>query len=404
MAKRQVNLRFLSWIGVLSILPMGLSILNHDTISGILLICLSILLIPSIFDRFNFKFAQKTFNRRLVKLGIFSMGFVMTLVISGINDLRNESKVTNIKSRFKELTEQENHHIYSEIELLKVDINNLPHRYKSRFDTVLKDIQTYQSLIPNKDSLSYSSIPYLNRFSPKEVDSLSSGVKLQFTFDQKLNSLVNKALAESILLEDDFSSKEDYFNYRFIHAKNSNDPEIAMSYFEKIISLNKDYPFTSEDINYAINNYLKFDGYDRLLIRYVKNNMASDVEVQLNLARGLFIQKKFKSAYSLVSSTIMKNDDNIEAIKLAGHIAYARKHKKTAKRHFEKLNELNALDLKSCKILRELTKYISHWNYYSICCDGSRSGSTGRGTCSHHGGVCRTMKEPVYRYKYSYCK
>lgn len=33
--------------------------------------------------------------------------------------------------------------------------------------------------------------------------------------------------------------------------------------------------------------------------------------------------------------------------------------------------------------------------YVTRCCDGSTSGSTGRGTCSHHGGVCN-WREPVY--------
>lgn len=32
----------------------------------------------------------------------------------------------------------------------------------------------------------------------------------------------------------------------------------------------------------------------------------------------------------------------------------------------------------------------------SRCCDGTSSSATGRGACSHHGGVCGT--EPIYRY------
>lgn len=40
-------------------------------------------------------------------------------------------------------------------------------------------------------------------------------------------------------------------------------------------------------------------------------------------------------------------------------------------------------------IIREITGYITR------CCDGSISYSSGRGTCSHHGGVC-DWNEPVY--------
>jgi hypothetical protein len=32
-----------------------------------------------------------------------------------------------------------------------------------------------------------------------------------------------------------------------------------------------------------------------------------------------------------------------------------------------------------------------HYRIGAECCDGSRSGATGRGACSHHGGVCRWL-------------
>lgn len=34
-------------------------------------------------------------------------------------------------------------------------------------------------------------------------------------------------------------------------------------------------------------------------------------------------------------------------------------------------------------------------SYTTRCCDGTSSSSKGRGTCSHHGGVCN-WNEPIY--------
>ena len=43
--------------------------------------------------------------------------------------------------------------------------------------------------------------------------------------------------------------------------------------------------------------------------------------------------------------------------------------------------------------LNPIKKRVSY--YVTRCCDGTTSSSTGRGTCSHHGGVCN-WNEPVY--------
>ncbi|WP_343785849.1 hypothetical protein [Wandonia haliotis] len=43
--------------------------------------------------------------------------------------------------------------------------------------------------------------------------------------------------------------------------------------------------------------------------------------------------------------------------------------------------------------INPIRKRISY--YVTRCCDGTTSNSTGRGTCSHHGGVCN-WSEPVY--------
>jgi tetratricopeptide (TPR) repeat protein len=53
-------------------------------------------------------------------------------------------------------------------------------------------------------------------------------------------------------------------------------------------------------------------------------------------------------------------------------------------------------DKKADKLYNKINPVKKRIAYYvTRCCDGSTSGSTGRGTCSHHGGVC-DWSEPVY--------
>ncbi len=74
------------------------------------------------------------------------------------------------------------------------------------------------------------------------------------------------------------------------------------------------------------------------------------------------------------------------------------KYKKSAKRYFEIGTRKGSSE--ACSELRELTAK-TRYSKESICCDGSRSYSTGRGTCSHHGGVCRVEYVPYKVYTMS---
>ncbi len=54
---------------------------------------------------------------------------------------------------------------------------------------------------------------------------------------------------------------------------------------------------------------------------------------------------------------------------------------------------------KACEKYRELTAVTKYYSS-TLCCDGSTSESTGRGTCSHHGGVCGIKRTPYKEYLY----
>lgn len=77
-------------------------------------------------------------------------------------------------------------------------------------------------------------------------------------------------------------------------------------------------------------------------------------------------------------------------------IAYlAKKHKKSAIKYFKIAT--NKGDHQACLKLRTLTAK-TRYNTRSLCWDGSTSYSTGRGTCSHHGGVRRLQYIPYKVY------
>ncbi|WP_456311834.1 tetratricopeptide repeat protein [Pseudomonas shirazensis] len=60
------------------------------------------------------------------------------------------------------------------------------------------------------------------------------------------------------------------------------------------------------------------------------------------------------------------------------------------------LKAMNLGDKKADKLYNKINPIKRRISYYvTRCCDGSTSSSSGRGTCSHHGGVC-DWSEPVY--------
>ena len=71
------------------------------------------------------------------------------------------------------------------------------------------------------------------------------------------------------------------------------------------------------------------------------------------------------------------------------------RNKKHAKIYFEKSKDLGNAD--ACKEYRELTARTRYYQQ-SRCCDGTVSSSMGRGTCSHHGGVCGIENVPYKEY------
>ena len=73
-------------------------------------------------------------------------------------------------------------------------------------------------------------------------------------------------------------------------------------------------------------------------------------------------------------------------------------NKNKAKKYYKLSAELG--NSEACKQFRELSAK-TRYRVQSRCCDGSTSSSTGRGTCSHHGGVCDIEYIPYKEYSWN---
>lgn len=156
--------------------------------------------------------------------------------------------------------------------------------------------------------------------------------------------------------------------------------------------------------------------------------------VHFNYGEYLYKENIIDSAITELDSALSLNKDNSDAIFLKGKILFNKKEYSEAISVLNKIEDREFyrgdsrliigkcyLKLKNkeeaCKNFHKATIYgnkeaerlqnkhnpikkvFSH--YIVRCCDGSTSSHSGRGACSHHGGVCNS-KEPVYIKKRKY--
>jgi len=107
----------------------------------------------------------------------------------------------------------------------------------------------------------------------------------------------------------------------------------------------------------------------------------------------LYKGKRYEEAIVLNTELIDKNPSMY-------YFERAKCYNKLGKKQ-EAVNDLNkAIELKHPEAeklhdqINPIRKKIAY--YVTRCCDGSTSNSKGRGTCSHHGGVCN-WNDPVYQ-------
>lgn len=127
---------------------------------------------------------------------------------------------------------------------------------------------------------------------------------------------------------------------------------------------------------------------DKVKIEFERNNIS------FVKAFDFVKSEKYKSALPILDTLISKDQSRSD-------LFYNRAlcYSKTGKIKEAVVDCLKAMQLgdkKADKLYNKINPIKRRIAYYvTRCCDGSTSGSTGRGTCSHHGGVCN-WSEPVY--------
>jgi tetratricopeptide (TPR) repeat protein len=111
-------------------------------------------------------------------------------------------------------------------------------------------------------------------------------------------------------------------------------------------------------------------------------------------------QKDYRSAIKHYRSYVDLDKTNDIVLSNLAFCYLERKSKSQAIKYYKMAADLG--NIEACKQHRELTARI-RYNTQSRCCDGSLSYSTGRGTCSHHGGVCTIEHTPYKEYTVPSC-
>lgn len=123
----------------------------------------------------------------------------------------------------------------------------------------------------------------------------------------------------------------------------------------------------------------------------IAKGKESDTLIKLK-ASYLYQLEEFEQAISLFTELIQKDPQRFyyERAKCQNRLG----NKQEA---VDDLTQAIAYKNSEAKVLYEkinpIRKRVAY--YVTRCCDGTTSNSTGRGTCSHHGGVCN-WNEPIY--------
>jgi len=112
--------------------------------------------------------------------------------------------------------------------------------------------------------------------------------------------------------------------------------------------------------------------------------------------------KHYNKALTFADTSLVKNETITLYLDLG---KFYKKQRNTIQtiHYLRKAYNLEGKGGNACQLLREETRQrvVTGYYTYSVCCDGTTSSSTGRGTCSHHGGVCSTKSEPIYQTRYT---
>lgn len=220
--------------------------------------------------------------------------------------------------------------------------------------------------------------------------------KILWELGDTLHSNEQAELAMSAMQQNnvDHNAVESLIDWELSHQNK----EEARKLLEKDLELYKDDTIAHQHLtNYAFHKYLEL-GDTAAAIGLLQSNLKKFPEhpAPYKLLADLdFKLKEYRSARKNYGKYVEMNATDADALFHLGVCYLDAKNKSKAKKYFEKASNLG--HSQACKNYRELSAK-TRYSIRSVCCDGSYSSSTGRGTCSHHGGVCRTEHVPYKTY------
>jgi tetratricopeptide (TPR) repeat protein len=103
---------------------------------------------------------------------------------------------------------------------------------------------------------------------------------------------------------------------------------------------------------------------------------------------------KYEAAHQKLDSLIPQNPDNADLLYSRALCYRKEKKMQEATADCKSAMQLGSKDAET--LYNKINPPLKRVSYYiTRCCDGTTSSATGRGACSHHGGVC-ALSQPVY--------
>lgn len=206
----------------------------------------------------------------------------------------------------------------------------------------------------------------------------------------------------SHILQTDGSDEErDRHIKRLINWDSHKTNPRAQELISKELSLfEKDTLKHIEVVDFVIRQYLRSD--DTLaakeLCEQTIKSYPSNPNCYSHLATIELAQHDYRDAIVHYKKYLSIEDSNAVILSNLAYCFIQLKNTAQAKKYYKLSADLG--NEEACKQYRELTAK-TRYSTRSVCCDGSTSSSTGRGTCSHHGGVCGIEYVPYKEYTYN---
>lgn len=197
------------------------------------------------------------------------------------------------------------------------------------------------------------------------------------------------------ITENDFNNQAYYYvaDKMVILGKPSQASIVLTSFIDSIQKLKND-TVNFKRSHYQVSQKLLTLKDTVQAIKVLKKLIREDSRAALaykNLGIIYFNRKSNIKAIDYFKKNIALDTSDASIYRKIGQSYFKLKKKTSAKKYLRIATKKG--DLEACSQLRELT---AKTRYYTRtkCCDGTTSGSRGRGTCSHHGGVCGTEYIP----------